>query len=461
MSGIDPATARALSYRLAAEQSEGRLPSVAAGLVRGGRLVWADAVGTLDGRANGPASTVRAQYRVGSITKTFVAVEVLRIRDEGLLDLNDALERHLDDTPFGSRVTIAQLLSHTSGLQAETNGPWWERTAGGTWAELMASRPALKLRPGARFHYSNLGYAVLGELIGRLRGLPWDEVVRRHLLEPLGMRHTSFRPQNLGAAAALATPAAVGLGVHPLADLLHVEPEHDAAAMAPAGQLWSTVPDLARWAAFWAGQTGGLLSADTLDEMRSPIALEDSPGAPWTRAYGLGCQLWNVDGVRHAGHGGSMPGFQAGLRVNIETGDGCVMFSNATSGLGVVNTDLMAMLAEREPLVPMPWSADPDQAGALELTGPWYWGTTAFSMSVRRGGYLVLDEPGAGRSLRFKLIAGSWTELEGTLPGESLTVVRDAADRVSHLDLGSLRLARTPYDPAADIPGGVDPAGWH
>jgi CubicO group peptidase (beta-lactamase class C family) len=451
VSGVDPASARAFSHRLAVEQSERRLPSVAAGLLRDGRLVWSDAVGTLDGRSEGAASSVQTQYRIGSITKTFVAVEVLRMRDEGLLDLNDALGRHLDDTPFG-QITIAQLLSHTSGLQAETNGPWWERTAGGTWAELMAGKPALKFRPGARFHYSNVGYAVLGELVARLRGLPWDDVVRRDLLEPLGMRHTRARPQD---------PAAHGLGVHPLADLLHVEPEHDAAAMAPAGQLWSTVEDLSRWAAFLAGETGGLLSAESLDEMRSPIALDDSPGAAWTGAYGLGWQLWNVDGTRYAGHGGSMPGFLAGLRVNIETGDGCVVFANATSGMGALSADLMALLADREPITPKPWSADSDQASALELTGDWYWGTVEFTMAASRDGYLKLGEPGAGRGCRLKPAAGGWTGLDGYYAGETLTVLRDGSDRVSHLDLGSFRFSRTPYDPAADIPGGVDPSGWH
>jgi CubicO group peptidase (beta-lactamase class C family) len=451
MSGIDPATARALSHRLALEQSECRLPSVAAGLVRGGALVWSDVVGTIDGRPDGRAATVQTQYRLGSITKTFVAVEVLRMRDEGLLDLNDPLQRHVEDTSFG-HITIAQLLSHTSGLQAETNGPWWERTAGGTWAELMAGEPVLKFRPGSRFHYSNVGYAVLGELIGRLRGRPWGEVVRADLLEPLGMRHTSARPHD---------PAAPGLGVHPLADLLHVEPEHDAAAMAPAGQLWSTVQDLSCWAAFLAGETRGLLAADTLDEMRLPIALDDKAGAAWTGAYGLGCQLWNIDGARYAGHGGSMPGFLAGVRVNIESGDGCVVFANATSGLGAVSTDLMTLLAEREPVAPKPWSADPDQASLLELTGEWYWGTASFTMSAGRDGYLVLGEPGAGRGCRLKPAAGGWTGLDGYYSGETLTVARDRSGRVSHLDLGSFRFARTPYDPSADVPGGVDPRGWH
>jgi CubicO group peptidase (beta-lactamase class C family) len=317
----------------------------------------------------------------------------------------------------------------------------------------MAGRPELKFRPGARFHYSNVGYAVLGELIGRLRGLPWSVVVSRDLLEPLGMRRTTTRP--------LDEEAALGLGVHPLADLLHVEPEHDGVAMSAAGQLWSTVEDLSRWAVFLAGETAGLLAAGTLDEMRSPIALDDLSGAPWTGAYGLGLNIWNLGGTRYAGHGGSMPGFLAGVRVNIETGDGCVVFANATSGLGDLRVDLMTLLTDREPIRPRPWSADPGQGSVLELIGDWYWGTVEFTMSASRDGTLELGEPGAGRGCRLRPVPGGWIGLDGYYCGETLTVLRDGSGRVSHLDLGSFRFSRTPYDPDADIPGGTDPAGWH
>jgi CubicO group peptidase (beta-lactamase class C family) len=449
--GIDPATARALSHRLAVEQAEQRLPSIAAGLVRGGELVWSDAFGTLDGRPDGVPASAQAQYRIGSITKTFVAVEVMRLRDEGLLDLSDQVDRHLDDTPFG-HVTVAQLLSHTSGLQAETGGPWWERVAGGSWAALMASRPELRFRPGARFHYSNIGYAALGEIIARARRMPWDQAVRQNLLQPLGMQRTTSRPEQ---------PAAPGWGVHPHADLLHVEPEHDAASMAPAGQLWSTVDDLSRWAAFLAGETADLLAADTLAEMCAPIALNDTAGAAWTGAHGLGWQLWNIDGTRFAGHGGSMPGFLAGLRVNTETGDGCVVLANATSGMGPVSAELMALLADREPVAPGAWSADADQAASLELVGEWYWGTTAYTLSATRDGHVALGSPGEKRGSRFRPVEGGWVGLDGYHAGETLSVVRDAQGRVSHLDLGSFLFTRTPYDPAAEVPGGVHPDRWH
>jgi hypothetical protein len=291
--------------------------------------------------------------------------------------------------------------------------------------------------------------------VARLRGAPWDEVVAASLLAPLGMTRTSTRPQE---------PAARGWGVHPLADVLHVEPEHDAGAMAPAGQLWSTVPDLARWAAFLAGETAGLLAPETLAEMCLPVAVSDVPGQAWTGAHGLGWQVWNVDGTRYAGHGGSMPGHLAGLRVELESGDGCVVLANATSGLRpTLVADLLGTLAEQEPHPPTPWSADAEQAAGLELVGEWYWGTTGFTLSLSREGHLVLGEPGKQRGSRFRPRPddGGWLGLDGYHEGETLRVVRDDAGRVSHLDLGSFRFTRTPYDPVADIPGGVHPDRWH
>ena len=155
-------TRAALDARLAAEQAEHRLPSVVAGLVRDGELVWSGAAG--DG-------TVEHQYRCGSITKTFVAVQVLRLRDAGALRLTDLVEAHVPGTAAGG-ATLAQLLAHSSGLRAETAGPWWERTPGTGFAELAASSlgpDGARVRPGRRFHYSNVGYAVLGELVARDR----------------------------------------------------------------------------------------------------------------------------------------------------------------------------------------------------------------------------------------------------------------------------------------------------
>ena len=232
---------------------------------------------------------------------------------------------------------------------------------------------------------------MLGEVVGRIRGRRWDEVVEHELLEPLGMHRTTTRPQQ---------PAAPGLAVHPWADLVLPEPEHDAGAMAPAGQLWTTITDLARWAAFLSGHGPDLLGADTLAEMREPRVIIDMRGEQWDTAYGLALQLWNSDGARAFGHGGSMPGFLAGLEIQ-EDGDAVVTFCNATRGLTDLGEDLLKILAEHEPRLPDEWAPQASPEGTLELLGAWYWGPSPYIL-VAHGEELELTTPlGGGRGSRF------------------------------------------------------------
>lgn len=439
---LTDATLAALDAHLAAEQADHRLPSVVAGLVRDGELVWSGAVG--DG-------TVDHQYRCGSITKTFVAVQVVRLRDAGRLQLTDPVERHVPGTSVG-RSTVAQLLAHSSGLRAETAGPWWERTPGTGFRELASASlgpDGARVRPGRRFHYSNVGYAVLGELVARLHGRPWHEVLADELLEPLAMNRTTLRPQE---------PAAAGFAVHPFADVLLPEPEHDHDAMAPAGQLWTTVADLARWAALLAGRHPELLDPGTLAEMLEPQVLDDRPGAAWTAAHGLGLQVWNDDGRRSHGHGGSMPGFLAGLRVDSETGDAAITLCNSTSGLsGDLGAQLLGILGPGPVTAWVPSTVDPH---VLALTGSWFWGPSHLVLRVTPDGLDLAPGSGTGRGSRFVATDGGWRGLDGYYADEPLRVVRRTDGTVSHLDLASFVLTRTPYDPSADVPGGVHPDGW-
>src|SRR6202012_1917908 len=106
------------------------------------------------------------------------AAAVMRLRDEGALRLEDTVERFLPDTGIGE-VTIAQLLSHSAGLRAETGEAWWERTPGGDFAQLTRTtlRGGTRFDAGRRFHYSNVGFGVLGEIVATIRGARWDSVV--------------------------------------------------------------------------------------------------------------------------------------------------------------------------------------------------------------------------------------------------------------------------------------------
>jgi CubicO group peptidase (beta-lactamase class C family) len=445
---VSERTASALMARLADEQSKQRLPSVVAGLVRDGELIWTGGRGRVDGHP--PDADV--QYRCGSITKTFVGVCVMRMRDEGRLSLSDTVDRFLSGTGIGE-LTIAELMSHSGGLRAETGEAWWERTPGGDFGQLTSTtlNEGSRFEAGRRFHYSNVGFGVLGEVVGRIRRQRWDEVVKHELLEPLGMHRTTTRPQQ---------PAAPGLAVHPWADLVLPEPEHDAGAMAPAGQLWTTIEDLARWAAFLGGHGPDLLRADTLAEMREPRVIVDMRDEQWASAYGLGLQVFNDEGRRSFGHGGSMPGFLAGLEIK-DDGDALVEFCNATRGLTDLGEDLLKILAEREPRLPDEWVPQPSPEGTLELLGAWYWGPSPYIL-VAHGDELELTTPiGHGRASRFVVIGpDAWIGRDGYHTGEPLRVVRGADGSVSHLDLGSFVFTRAPYDPSADVPGGVDPGGW-
>lgn len=446
---VRPDTASALLDRVARAQVEGRVPSLSVGLVRDGALAWSAGRGLVDGAP----PTTDTQYRIGSVTKGLTAVLVLRLRDEGRLDLDDPLEEHLPGTALGDR-TVRELLAHAAGLAAEPPGEWWERAPGRPWEELAPTLPA----EGAtgmrgRFHYSNPGYALLGRLVAAARGRPWYAVLRDEVLRPLGMTRTTY-----DAAA----PHAPGLAVHPYADVVMPEVVQDLGAMAPAGQLWSTVADLARWAAFLAGDTGDVLAPDTLAEMRRPHVIADD--AEWQSGYGLGFQVLRVGGRRLVGHGGSVPGYLASVLVDVERRTGAVELANGTSGAGALcGSELLGLLQDREPHVVDAWQPVADLGpGLLDLVGLWHWGPSPFLLRLRGTDRLDLRPvSGRGRAASFgRTTDGGWTGLDGYWAGEPLRARYRPDGSLSHLDLGTFVLTREPYGPSDAIPGGVADDPW-
>src|SRR5262245_12130677 len=167
------------------------MPSVVAALVRGGDVVWTDAVGLADLETERPA-TADTQYRIGSITKTFTAAAVFQLRDEGRLDLDDPVGKHVEELTV-TTPAIRALLSHASGLQREQPGDMWETMVMPTQAELVASLGvAERVIPGSHWHYSNLAFSILGLVVERLRGAPYRQVVNERLLGPVGLGRTTW-----------------------------------------------------------------------------------------------------------------------------------------------------------------------------------------------------------------------------------------------------------------------------
>jgi CubicO group peptidase (beta-lactamase class C family) len=403
-------------------QADRRLPSLVVGVLEGGELAWSGFAGA--------ETTTDTQYRIGSITKTLTAVLVVQCRDDGVLALDDPIGTHVPETGY-AKATVESLLAHVSGMQSEPTGAWWERAPGVSIDEVLAANDGsgAVFGPHEHYHYSNLAFALLGEAVARLRGgAPWMSQVQARILDPLGMARTSYLPQD---------PHAVGLSVHHLAGTLTREPAYDTGAMAPAGQLWSTIEDLARYASFLVVGHPEVLAAETLREMRQAVA-----PAP---DYGLGLRLVPWPGGMLAGHTGSMPGFQATLFVDPLSGVGVVALTNGTTGFNGPELAL-ALLGDHTPGPVEPWVPTvvvPEWAS--ELLGYWHWGNTAFEVRWT-------NDRLEWRDLSESTIAETFTQVgdrilgtAGYHHGETLHVVRRDDGSIDHLECATFIYTREPY----------------
>ncbi|MGA4508163.1 serine hydrolase domain-containing protein [Propionibacteriaceae bacterium G1746] len=440
-----------------------RQPSLSVAAARAGDVVWAAAVGDanpLGGQPLVPTATTR--YRVASITKPQVAVAVLALVEAGEVDLAAPMCTWLPDAPAAD-ASVAQFLSHTSGLVAEPDGPWWERAGGATWDDLVAMplgpHEGRIARPGLGFHYSNLGYAVLGRLLEVVHERTWHEVLREVVWTPLGMAQTDITGGD---------DHAVGVGVHPLRQLVHPEPVPPYLAMGPAGEVWSTPSDLAVFGAFLAGAGDGrgVLRPDTLALMRHPAALALAEGYPWDEAYGLGLRLQNPDGRVRVLHTGSVPGFTAQLALDPRTGAALAICGNATHRQAGVQQWLDEWAAGQPSLVEQAAVGDgarrplPDRLVAIG--GLWYRGTQPVHVVVHDDEVVLteVDDPDWRTIVRTDARGNLRGTSEDFAFGEQLLVDPDHPDDPRWFTLARLHHARLPYDPDSDVPGGLGDGGW-
>jgi CubicO group peptidase (beta-lactamase class C family) len=429
-----PETGRRVTEIAARAQSAGCAPSLALAVVRDRSLLH------FTGAGETPPPDPKTQYRIGSITKTLTATMIMQLRDEGFLALDDQLSRHLPGIPVGG-LTLRQLLGHVSGLQREPDGPWWERNTGGDVDKLLAELAFDKIAapPYRTYHYSNLAYGLLGAVLQRVTGESWAQLVGKRVLDPLGMKRTTYSPVE---------PYARGYVVHSLDGSLHEEPRLDAGAMAPAGQLWSTVTDMAKWAAFLADPAPAILSRATVDEMCTPVAIQDDA---WTAGHGLGPELMRVGERIYVGHGGSMPGYVAHIAVHRPSRTGVVAFANSYGlrGTSIRAATLEALTAvlDAEPVPPRQWLPAPAPQGeAAELCGRWWWMGGEFEVRGD-GADLVMSPVGVTGRMPWRFVRESrdrWRGVSGTNAGEVLAASRGPGGEVAQLDIATFVFSRDP-----------------
>lgn len=433
-------TARALGRIAIEKQRTGRVPGLYATVQRAGVPVWGAGVGV---RAVGEDTPPGPddQFLIASNTKTFTAVMVMQLRDEGRLSLDDRIADHLPEVPHP--LTVRQGLAHVSGLQREPVGDVWETLVQPDTEELLTGFAQAEPvgRSHDRWHYSNVVYAVLGELVARLDGRSWEQSLRSRLLDPLELRRTSVGFDD-GARAQ-------GYFVPPYDDVPRAEPFVELRAMAPCGALASTAADLVRWSAFVADPDPAVLSRDTMEEMCQPQVMRDVTG--WTGAMGLGFFLArSAAGRTWVGHTGGMPGHVTGVFTHRESGTGALVLMGSSSSPDP--TEFALALGEHvvahDPVEDDPWRPGSEVPAELApLRGIWFSEGTPFVFSVV-GGRLEARHPDLPRhqpSSVFEPIGDDvFRTVQGRERGELLRVTRDADGAPVKLNWATYPVTREP-----------------
>lgn len=299
-------------------------PSQSWGVFDGGTLVRFHAAG------DAAAISERAAFRIASCTKSFTAASALLLEADGLLDLDEPLSEALDVPlrilgPDGPAPTVRDALAMRAGFP--TDDPWADRQESlgdDTFGRMLSTGIRTVWPAGDRFEYSNLGYAIVGRIIGLRAGMSFRRVVESRLLGPLGLVGTGFEA-SVGNAITGYRPSPEGW--EPL-------PFSSPGAFSPIGGLFSTPPDLARWCGVLSGaiEAGPTLPGELVERLRhpvTPIAGDPSGGGAW-QAYGLGLTV-RSDGAEHlfVGHSGGYPGFTTRMEWEQGTRIGAVVFENA------------------------------------------------------------------------------------------------------------------------------------
>jgi D-alanyl-D-alanine carboxypeptidase len=296
-------------------------------------LGLADAQGTLRASCYGYADLAARTsvatsdlFEIGSITKSFVALVVLQLREQGKVDLRAPIRSYLPwlsmETPFGD-ILVHHLLTHSSGMPED--GPVFPAAPG--------RRPRQAFTPGSEFHYSNWGYDVLGELIAALDGRPWPAALTARILLPMGMSHTA-------AAITSSVRPQIARSYVPLHDD-RPYPRHGPLAPAgiltveeSAGSIASTPADMALYMRMilngGAFPGGRIISPESFGLFcaRHIAAPAFGPQA----AYGYGIAVDELDGHRRLRHTGGMVSFMSSIQMDLDAGIGAFASINAQLG---------------------------------------------------------------------------------------------------------------------------------
>ena len=342
------------------------------GVVFGPDLVFAEGFGFADIESGKPQHPDLRQ-RIGSITKTMVGLCAMALVEEGRLSLQDRLVDHIPELVIDGEaeaVTLRHLLTHTAGIGEVPTAADVKTMEDTLWSDVPDSEVlglfpnglTLDARPGDKWCYANLGFALVGEIIARIEGAPIAEVVQRRVFGPLGMTNsdlfdrphpdltTGYTHPPSAEARLLAERAGVELAPEPTVDGRNIRgPYRYIRGGGAAGAVQSTIPDMGRYASALLAGGGGIVRPETFEQMVAPQWCPD----PRLESWGLTFQRFRHFGEDFIGHGGGvLGGWNTMIVVSRTRNLGLLVHCNTNfDGLGKLVNRLLATLIGAEPPV--------------------------------------------------------------------------------------------------------------
>ncbi len=430
-----------------AQRSFRDIPGMAVGIVRDQELVYARGLGVED-LETGEAVTPETGFRMASVTKTFTATAIMQLRDAGKLQLDDPIAKYLtwfqiqDRFPEYPEITVWNLLTHTSGLPREAAFPYWTDHEFPSIQEIIAKLPQQETiyPPGTHYKYSNLGITLAGEIVETVSGESYPEYIQHHILEPLGMTHSSIKPDQ-DLRENLITPYSQRMP----GDTHIAWDYYDTQGITAAANLVSTVEDMARFLAMQfrdeVNEAGQILRGSSLQEMHRVQFLKEN----WSGARGLGFSVWRLGKYTVDGHGGWVAGNRTQIAFVPSAKVGVVVMTNTDDGIPGFFTDeilkfVLPLLEVTETRV-----EQPPIAQLRKYTGnyrdPWWYD---MEIVILDGGLAMIEEgfppegdPHSGVTCLFPEGEENLFRMSGPNGnGETVRFVLDSENRVTRVWVG-------------------------
>ncbi len=350
------------------------LPGVAYGLVVDGQLVYKGNIGFTDIEKKIPVTST-SLFRIASMSKSFATMALLKLRDEGKLNLDDPAYYYIPElknlkypTVDAPHITIRHLMTHGAGFPEDN--PWGDRQLADSDKDLMefiGKQISFSNPPGIAYEYSNLGFALQGKIITVVSGMRYQDYIKKNILEPLGMKTTTYEYGDVA-------PDKLAHGYRWLnnkwneEELLHDSKDGSWGAM---GAMISSIDEFGNYMAFhlsgWPpnnAKEDGPIKRSSVREMHHPWRWNSfNPNYTFpdgrtcavmgAYCYGLGW-MKDCDGKTYISHSGGLPGFGSQWRIMPDYGIGIVSFSNRTyAPMGFVNLKILDTIIKIAGLQPM------------------------------------------------------------------------------------------------------------